>query len=148
MVPQHVLSQQTIDELIASARAAQARAYAPYSHYPVGAAVLASSGRIYAGGNVENAVYGLGVCAERTAAYTAASAGEREILAVAVITPTAASPCGACRQVLAEFAPSKGATPHSPDEMTVIVVGASGHETLHLSDLLPHAFLPGELSSK
>ena len=87
------------------ARAAAKKSYSPYSEFPVGAAVLAASGKIYAGCNVENASYGLCNCAERTAIFTAAAAGERRILAVAVFTPTAqpTSPCGACRQVMAEF---------------------------------------------
>ena len=90
------------------ARAAAKKSYSPYSEFPVGAAVLAASGKIYAGCNVENASYGLCNCAERTAIFTAAAAGERRILAVAVFTPTAqpTSPCGACRQVINEFGPT------------------------------------------
>jgi len=91
-----------------AARAAAKKSYSPYSKFPVGAAVLAGSGKIYAGCNVENASYGLCNCAERTALFTAAAAGERTVKAVAVYTPTAAptSPCGACRQVINEFGPT------------------------------------------
>src|SRR5687768_1113767 len=85
-----------------TARAAVKHAYAPYSKFRVGAAVLAGSGKIYAGANVENASYGLCNCAERTAIFSAVAAGEETVLAVAVYTPTSAAttPCGACRQVI------------------------------------------------
>ena len=89
--------------LLRAARAVRRRAHAPYSKYQVGAAVLDERGRIHAGCNVENASYGLTVCAERNAVAVAVAAGARRIRAVAVCTPTAASPCGACRQVLAEL---------------------------------------------
>ena len=90
-----------------AARAAAKVSYSPYSRFRVGAAVLAGSGKIYAGSNVENASYGLCTCAERTAVFTAATAGERKIKAVVVYTPTAlpTTPCGACRQVINEFGP-------------------------------------------
>lgn len=85
--------------------AAQARelAYAPYSHYTVGAAVVAKSGKIYTGSNVENASYGLTVCAERNAIFKGVTEGEREFVALAVVTANGGSPCGACRQVAFEF---------------------------------------------
>lgn len=85
--------------------AAQARevAYAPYSHYRVGAALLGKSGRVYTGCNVENAVYPLTLCAERAAVVKAVSEGEREFEAIAVVTANGGTPCGSCRQVLAEF---------------------------------------------
>lgn len=93
--------------LLAAAKAAAKAAYAPYSKFRVGAAVLAASGKIYAGANVENASYGLSNCAERTAIFRAVAGGERKIVAVAVYTPTRhpVTPCGACRQVINEFGP-------------------------------------------
>lgn len=78
-------------------------AYAPYSNYKVGAAVLAANGQIFTGVNVENATYGLTICAERTAIFNAVSAGQRQIVALAVCTENAGSPCGACRQIMVEF---------------------------------------------
>jgi cytidine deaminase len=92
------------EELIAAACAVRANAYAPYSHYKVGAAILLPDGRITTGVNVENASYGLSNCAERTAIFKAVSEGVQKVLAVAVCTENGGSPCGACRQVLVEFA--------------------------------------------
>jgi len=92
-----------VRELVEQARAARRHAHAPYSRYPVGAALLTGSGRIYTGVNVENASSGLTVCAERTAVLKAVSEGERELIALAVVTENGATPCGACRQVLREF---------------------------------------------
>ena len=96
-----------LKKLKAAARSAAKRAYAPYSRFPVGAAVLTVSGRVYGGCNVENASYGLCNCAERTAVFTAITAGERKLRAVVVYTPTSlpTMPCGACRQVINEFGP-------------------------------------------
>ena len=112
-------------------------AYAPYSKFPVGAALLAASGRIYDGVNVENAAYPAGVCAERTAVFKAVSEGEREFVAVAVATRGAGAPCGVCRQVLAEFGYN----------MTVILADADGSVRLMttVAALLPEAFLPQHL---
>ncbi len=92
-------------ELLQSALAAREKAYAPYSKFLVGAAVRAASGKIYTGCNVENASYGLTVCAERNALFAAVGAGEREFAALCVVGDTSApiSPCGACRQVMSEF---------------------------------------------
>ena len=103
-------------KLIHTAQEARRWAYAPYSHYAVGAALLTVSGRIYDGVNVENAAYPSGICAERVAVFKAVSEGEREFLAVAVVTENGGTPCGACRQVLAEFSP----------DMPVVLDGAEG----------------------
>jgi cytidine deaminase len=141
-----MIPSETIAGLVESARSARKNAYAPYSRYPVGAAALAASGKVYTGGNVENASYGLTVCAERVAVWAAAAAGEREIVAIAVATLNGATPCGACRQVLAEFAPA-GDDPER--DMMVLIVGKQGFETLHLMhDLLPHAFRPHHLAKE
>ena len=112
-------------------------AYTPYSHYQVGAALLASSGKFYSGVNVENAAYPSSICAERTAIFKAISEGEREVIAIAVVTENGGTPCGACRQVLSEF--GKGAE--------VIIVDGSGNvlsETT-VDRLLPDAFGPEKL---
>lgn len=100
----------TIDDVVLSAmrrlaREAARRAHAPYSGFAVGAAVLGDSGRIHAGANVENASYGLSMCAERSAIFRALAEGERRIEAICLYTPTLApsTPCGACRQVIQEF---------------------------------------------
>jgi cytidine deaminase len=93
------------DELIQAALAAQQRAYSPYSNFPVGAAIRSASGRVHQGVNVENASYGLTLCAERVAAAAAVAAGDCEFTAIAVASRGGASPCGACRQFLAEFNP-------------------------------------------
>jgi cytidine deaminase len=121
-----------IDALVAAARQVRERAYAPYSRFPVGSAVLAG-GRIFAGVNVENASYPLSGCAERHAVAAAVAGGERRIAAVAIAggveVPT--RPCGGCRQVLSEFGP----------RMLVISEGAGGERsTWALDDLLPEAF--------
>jgi cytidine deaminase len=124
-----------LDRLVEAARKASQSAYCPYSRFHVGAAVWAG-GRIFTGANVENASYGLTICAERTAAFAAVLAGAGPIEAVAVACVDAAEgsdpalvmPCGACRQVLAEFA--------APD--TPVVVDRAG--TFTLAQLLPHAF--------
>lgn len=122
-------------------RAGQARqwAYAPYSNYRVGAALLTASGKVYDGVNVENAAYGSAICAERTAVVKAVSEGERDFVAIAVSTDGGGSPCGACRQVLAEFGV----------ETVVLLVNSAGaitHRTT-LKALLPLAFGPDELST-
>ena len=122
-------------KLVAAAREAAANAYCPYSGYPVGAALLARDGRIYTGCNVENVSYGLGNCAERTALFKAVSAGCREFAAVAVAggSQRAAAPCGACRQVLAEFC--------APETPVLIARLTGGRVTATtLGELLPLAF--------
>jgi cytidine deaminase len=126
-------------ELIALAAEARRKAYAPYSRYTVGAALLTASGKVYTGANVENASYGLAICAERTAAVKAVSDGEREFLAIAVATENGGTPCGACRQVLNEFGP----------DMRVLIADAAGkYETYRLSELLPASFGPAQLPNK
>ena len=126
----------THDELIARAVAARERAYAPYSKFKVGAALLGKSGRVYTGCNVENAAYGPSMCAERTAVFKAVSEGEREFEAIAVVTENGVSPCGTCRQVMIEFAP----------EMTVIIADTQGNaRRTTVRDLLPDGFTPDHL---
>jgi cytidine deaminase len=124
--------------LAAAARAASEQAYCPYSNFRVGAAVLTEDGAVFSGCNVENASYGLTICAERAAVFHAAAKGHRSIVAVAVYTPTTfpTSPCGACRQVINEFGP----------EAEVVSV-CDGPQKIHskLSELLPHAFGPQNL---
>lgn len=121
-------------ELVEKARAARASAYAPYSHYSVGAAIRTADGTVYTGANVENASYPVGLCAERVALFTAVAAGERKFQAVAVVTAEGASPCGACRQALAEFGLA----------FEVILADENGtiREVLSLNQLLPLAFGP------
>ncbi|MEZ5283432.1 MAG: cytidine deaminase [Vicinamibacterales bacterium] len=120
-------------ELVELARRARAHAVAPYSGFRVGAALEAADGRVFTGCNVENASYGLTECAERVAMFKALSEGAREFVRIAVVADTErpTTPCGACRQVLWEFAP------------TLDVIVANGTSILgrhHLADLLPHAF--------
>ena len=113
------------------------QAYAPYSNYPVGAALLMEDGSIITGANVENASFGLTMCAERTAVTTAITAGYRKIVAVAVATDNAGSPCGACRQVLTEFA----------GDVPVYLVDAAGNgRDTTLYTLLPDHFGPQHLT--
>jgi cytidine deaminase len=133
------ISDASLRRLEKSARAAAARAYAPYSRFPVGASVLAASNRVYSGCNVENASYGLCNCAERTAIFSAVAAGETSIKAVAVYTPTPlpTAPCGACRQVINEF---------GPDALVISVCDTKNRIDTRLSALLPAAFGPGDLA--
>jgi cytidine deaminase len=100
-----VPTQAQIDKLVAAAITVRSKAYAPFSKFYVGAAILDNEGRVFSGVNVENSSYGLTICAERTAAGAAITAGAKEFIAVAVATPGAAAPCGACRQFLYEFGP-------------------------------------------
>jgi cytidine deaminase len=93
-------------ELIQAALEAQQRAFCPYSNFPVGAALRTETGKIYLGVNVENASFGLTLCAERVAAAGAVAAGDRDFVAIAVVSRGGVTPCGACRQFLAEFSPS------------------------------------------
>jgi cytidine deaminase len=126
-----------MEELVKAAMAAREKAYAPYSRFAVGAAVRGASGRIYSGCNIENASYGLTICAERVAIFKAVSEGEKRLAALAVAADTAApaSPCGACRQVMAEFGIN-----------TVVMCNTKGERlTVTLAELLPHAFDKADL---
>lgn len=120
-------------QLVDAALAVRRQAYAPYSKFLVGAAVLAEDGTVFSGANVENASYGLTICAERAAAAAAVAAGHRKLRAVAVATAGGGSPCGACRQFLAEFGGS----------MDVLLVDADQPEhvkQMSLAELLPEQF--------
>jgi len=126
-------------DLVAAARNARQRAYAPYSKFPVGAALRTQSGRVFTGCNVENAAYPLTTCAERTAVSKAVSEGEREFEAIAVVTATGASPCGACRQILREFGGPDGT-------LRVIVSDIAGNmRVFTIAQLLPEGFTPDQL---
>jgi cytidine deaminase len=133
------LDESVAEKLRAAALAARERAYAPYSGFKVGAAVLSGSGKVYAGQNVENASYGLSICAERSAIFAMVAAGERSFKAVAIATqnPKPVGPCGACRQVLREF---------SPGDARVLLVTIGGQKAEHtLAELLPLDFGPQDL---
>ncbi len=124
-------------QLVRTAMEARQRAYAPYSQFPVGAALLAASGRMFTGVNVENAAYPTGICAERVAVFKAVTDGERSFQAVAVVSSNGASPCGSCRQVLSEFGL----------ETLVIIANETGNilKEISVADLLPGAFGPSDL---
>ncbi len=123
--------------LIDLAKEASRRAYAPYSNYPVGAALRTRSGRIFTGCNIENAAYPTSVCAERVAIFKAVSEGEKEFDVIAVVTPNGGPPCGSCRQVLAEFG------------LETLVMIADGEGRLvqerTVEGLLPGAFTPRDM---
>lgn len=131
----HAAESSLLDQLVQRAKAVRENAHAPYSRYQVGAAVATKSGRIFEGCNVENASFGATICAERGAIMQMVAAGETELAACAVVTEDGGSPCGICRQVLAEFA----------RDIPVVLVGLnppdgeSGH-VVQLADLLPFAF--------
>jgi cytidine deaminase len=132
-----MISDELRQKIIHNAVEARRWAYAPYSRYPVGAALLTTSGRIYDGVNVENAAYPTSMCAERVAVFKAVSQGERQFTAIAVATSNGGTPCGACRQVLSEFGL----------ETIVLIVDAEGailQETT-VAELLPGAFGPQDL---
>ena len=123
---------ETDKKLLAEAKRVRDFAYCPYSKFAVGAAVLGASGEVYGGCNVENAAYSVTNCAERTAIYNAVSAGEEDILALAVVTESSppATPCGACRQVVAEFRIPR-----------ILIANLAGEvKEMTLSELLPDAF--------
>lgn len=127
-------------QLLAAARQAAAGAYAPYSKFPVGAAVLTGEGTVVTGCNIENASYPLTNCAERVAIGSAVAAGARTIQAVAVYAPRieTVTPCGACRQVINEFKPSG-------EELWMIFHTSQGPELVPFSEILPRAFGPRDL---
>ena len=127
------LDQQTLETLLERARQARTHAYAPYSDYRVGAALLCEEGEIFAGCNVENASFGLSICAERNAVAAAVAHGKTRFLAIAIVTDDEkpATPCGACRQVLGEFS----------KDMTVVVANLTGRILRYqLADLIPYPF--------
>ncbi len=128
-----MIDSKVLDRLVKEAKKVRKRAYAPYSEYKVGAALITRSGAIFAGCNVENASYGATICAERGAIMQMVAAGETEPVALAVVTADEGSPCGICRQVLAEFA----------IDMPIVLVGMKGGESgrvVTLAEILPLAF--------
>jgi cytidine deaminase len=126
-------------DLVDLAQEVRERAYAPYSNFPVGAALLTSSGKVFTGCNVENASYPLTICAERTAVTKAVSEGERDFEAIAVVTASGATPCGACRQVLHEFGGADA-------DLRVIVADLEGNRSTYtIAELLPAGFTPDQL---
>lgn len=137
----------TDSELVSLARAAMARAYAPYSGFQVGAALLAESGAVYLGCNIENSSYSPTICAERTAFAKAVSEGERAFIAIAVVGGKEGTcsgfcpPCGVCRQVMMEFC--------DPDEFRIILAKDEGdYQAYMLAELLPYGFGPGNLKKQ
>ena len=131
------INEKSKQQLVQSAMEARKRAYVPYSHYPVGAALLSKSGVIYQGTNIENAAYPVTICAERVAIFKAISEGDMELEAIAVVTKNGGAPCGSCRQVMAEFNP----------EMKIIVADETGKISLEkqLKEILPGYFGPDSL---
>jgi cytidine deaminase len=124
-------------QLIEKAQQARQQAYAPYSNYRVGAALLTSTGDVFSGANVENAAYPTSICAERVAIFKAVSEGQRQFQVIAVVTENGGSPCGSCRQVLAEFGL----------ETLVLIADAQGRvvQEMTVAELLPGAFRPADL---
>ena len=127
------------DRLLDAARRAMKNAHAPYSKFKVGAALLTTKGRVFAGCNVENASYGLSNCAERTAIFSAVAAGAKKISCVVVYTPTktATAPCGACRQVISEFGPTA---------RVISICNGREQVDVTIDALLPGAFGPADLA--
>jgi cytidine deaminase len=127
------------EELIRVASLARQRAHAPYSKYKVGAAIRTKRNKVHSGANVENASYGLTVCAERTAAFAAVNAGDTafDTIAIVIDDERLPTPCGACRQVLAEF---------SPDMRVILATAGGKRKVTTLRELLPDPFLPERLS--
>jgi cytidine deaminase len=134
-----MLTDEIRQSLIEQAQDAWERAYAPYSEYAVGAALLTDSGKIFQGVNIENAVYPLTICGERVAVFKAVSEGEKSFKAIAVVTKNGGSPCGSCRQVLAEFGLD-----------TVVLIADTQGTLLHeltVAELLPHGFSQADLDA-
>lgn len=135
-----MLTDELHQKLVETAQMARQWAYAPYSNYQVGAALLTASGKIYDGVNVENAAYPTSMCAERVAIFKAVSEGERQFVAIAVATKNGGSPCGACRQVISEF---------GLDTLVIIVDGEGKViQEAPIGELLPGAFRPDHLSDE
>jgi cytidine deaminase len=132
-----ILNPEQRQQLVEAAIQARLMAYAPYSQYKVGAAVLSASGRVFSGTNVENAAYPTTMCAERVAIFKAVSEGEREFAAIAVVTSNAGMSCGGCRQVMAEFGL----------DTLVLIADDQGNiaQELTVRELLPGAFTPQAL---
>lgn len=134
------LTNQEKQALVDLANTARQRAYAPYSNYPVGSSLRTKTGRIYTGVNVENAAYPQTMCAERVAMFKAVSEGEKEFEVITVVTDNGGSPCGGCRQVMAEFGLNT----------TVILADGNGKivKETTVRELLPDAFTPEHLSKQ
>ena len=126
-----------VNQLLEQASEARTLAYAPYSDYSVGAAVRSTSGNVFTGANVENASYGLTMCAERSAVFSAVSQGDRAFDLMVLVNENAGMPCGACRQVLSEFG----------SDLLVVIADASGkiHKQLTVAELIPNEFGPQDL---
>lgn len=131
-------AKQVLEKMVDAARAARRLAYVPYSGYAVGAAVLSRSGQMFAGCNVENAAYPSGLCAERVAIFKAVSEGERDLVALVVVTSNLGSPCGSCRQVFSEFA---------TDDAVIVLASERGNrrKRFTMRSILPDRFGPEHL---
>jgi cytidine deaminase len=133
----YILNKEDRRRLIEAAQEVRSKAYVPYSHYQVGAAVLTPTGKLFTGCNVENASFGATICAERTAVVKAISEGEQDFVAAVIMTENGGSPCGICRQVMFEFAP----------DMTILLIDGNGKLTYEgvLYEMLPLGFGPDKL---
>jgi cytidine deaminase len=135
-----MLTNEERENLIETACEVREWAYAPYSQYKVGAALLAASGKVYFGVNIENAAYPAGMCAERVAIFKAVSEGENQFIAIALATRNGGSPCGICRQVMAEFGLD-----------TQVLIADKNRKLIEettVSELLPNAFTPAALQKE
>ncbi len=134
-----ILTQHEKQSLVDLANTARQRAYVPYSNYPVGSSLRTKTGRIFTGVNVENAAYPQTMCAERVAIFKAVSEGEKEFEVITVVTDNGGSPCGGCRQVMAEFGL----------DTVVLLADGEGHivKETTVKELLPEAFTPEKLNS-